>query len=463
MTAAKESLIAQLDEAGQRVGGLERELQAIDTELASFAAQRERYRLLEDVCASLETLEQLGAAPTFWGEEFDQPAAAAHVRAVRGRVAEYAEHVRMAEEKRRSIVEGIAQGGEVLAILEGDLLDIEDEEIERSLEWVVDRELGPVPDGPPPLWLRGGEEDVRLRKSLAASLLALGLAALLLPLVHVPPPVIEQAEVPERIVKFIELDQHRPAPPAPPPVEQPKQKEKEPEPLVAEHKPVETKTAPKPVEEPKPVEAPRQKAEKAGILAFRDSFATIAERKPAAKLGAQARVGNTGEPNTGPQQRALITSLATGGSGGINAASFSRDVGGDGGGGGALDGVGVGRVADSIGGPGEHGAAGRRAGDGALAGRTDEEIQIVFDRYKASLYRLYNRELRNDPTLRGQMVLRLTIEPDGSVSMCKLQSTDMNAPALVEQVVERVKTFPFGAKDVPPVTIVYPIDFLPAA
>jgi outer membrane biosynthesis protein TonB len=463
MTAAKESLIAQLDEAGQRVGGLELELQAIDSELSAFAAQRERYRLLEDVCASLETLEQLGAAPTFWGEQFDQTAAEDHVRAVRGRIAEYAEQVRIAEDKRRSIVEGITQGGEVLAILEGDLLDIEDEEIERSLEWVVDRELGPVPDGPPPLWVRGGEEDIRLRKSLAASLLALGLAALLLPLVHVPPPDIEQAEVPERIVKFIELDQHRPAPPTPPPVEQPKQKEKEPEPLVAEHKPEQTKPAPKPVEEPKPVEPPRQRAEQAGILAFRESFANIAERTPAAKLGAQARVGNTGERNTGPQQRALITSLATGGSGGINTASFSRDVGG-GGGGGALDGVDVGRVADAIGGgPGEHGAAGRRAGDGALAGRTDEEIQIVFDRYKASLYRLYNRELRNDPTLRGQMVLRLTIEPDGSVSLCQLQSSDMNAPVLSQQVVDRVKTFAFGAKDVPPVTIVYPIDFLPAA
>ena len=462
MTAAKESLIAQIDDAEQRVGGLERELQAIDSELSAFAAQRERYRLLEDVCASLEMLEQLGAAPTFWGDQFDQPAAAEHVRAVRGRVAEYAEQVRIAEDKRRSILEGITQGGDVLAILEGDLLDVEDEEIERSLEWVVDRELGPVPEGPPPLWVRGGEEDVRLRKSLTASLLALGLAALLLPLVHVPPPDIKQAEVPERIVKFIELDQHRPAPPPPPPIEQPKQKEKEPEPLVAEHKPVETKTAQKPAEEPKPVEPPRQRAEQAGILAFRDSFANIAERKPAAKLGAQARVGNTGE-HSGPQQRALITSLATGGSGGINSAAFSRDVGG-GGGGGALDGVDVGRVADSIGGaPGEHGASGRRAGDGALAGRTDEEIQIVFDRYKASLYRLYNRELRNDPTLRGQMVLRLTIEPDGSVSLCQLQSSDMNAPALSQQVVERVKTFAFGAKDVPPVTIVYPIDFLPAA
>ncbi len=38
----------------------------------------------------------------------------------------------------------------------------------------------------------------------------------------------------------------------------------------------------------------------------------------------------------------------------------------------------------------------------------------------------------------------------------------MNAPQLSAQVVERVKTFNFGAKSVPPVTIVYPIDFLPA-
>ena len=101
---------------------------------------------------------------------------------------------------------------------------------------------------------------------------------------------------------------------------------------------------------------------------------------------------------------------------------------------------------------------------GAVSSRTDEEIQIVFDRYKSSFYRLYNRELRNDPTVRGQMVLRLTIEPDGSVSMCVLQSTDMDAPGLATQVVERVKTIKFGAKDeVPAMTIVYPIDFLPAA
>jgi len=66
--------------------------------------------------------------------------------------------------------------------------------------------------------------------------------------------------------------------------------------------------------------------------------------------------------------------------------------------------------------------------------------------------------------LQGKMVLRLTIEPDGSVSMCMLQSTDMNAPDLATQVVNRVRTINFGAKEgVQAVTITYPIDFLPAS
>jgi TonB family protein len=96
-------------------------------------------------------------------------------------------------------------------------------------------------------------------------------------------------------------------------------------------------------------------------------------------------------------------------------------------------------------------------------GRTDEEIQIVFDRHKAALYRLYNRELRKNPTLQGQMVLRLRIEPDGSVTLCEVKSSDMRAPELSAQVVARVRTFDFGAKDVPAITILYPIDFLPAS
>ena len=222
----------------------------------------------------------------------------------------------------------------------------------------------------------------------------------------------------------------------------------------------------------------KSKVGDAGILALKDKIASLAQDSVVVPLGAAAR--HVAADDVGrPSARSLLTSNAPGSSGGINVASLSRSVGGGGGGGGGGSGVGGvgGRGAGgSGGGPGGMGT-GRvvstiapitgadrpKARGGPGPARTDEEIQIVFDRYKASFYRLYNRELRNNPALKGQMVLRLTIEPDGSVSMCALQSTDMDAPDLATQVVARVRTINFGAKDVPAVTIVYPIDFLPAA
>jgi uncharacterized membrane protein YgcG len=228
---------------------------------------------------------------------------------------------------------------------------------------------------------------------------------------------------------------------------------------------------------------PQPKVGKAGILAFKDKIASLAQDTAVVPLGVPAQhvtADNVGRPSS----RSMLTSSTPGSSGGINVASLTRSVGGGGGGGGGggnggggvgghgtgagggggggIGGVGVGRAVSSI--APITGTDRPKARSGPGPARTDEEIQIVFDRYKASFYRLYNRELRNNPALKGQMVLRLTIEPDGSVSMCALQSTDMDAPDLATQVVSRVRTINFGAKEgVPAVTIVYPIDFLPAA
>jgi uncharacterized membrane protein YgcG len=226
---------------------------------------------------------------------------------------------------------------------------------------------------------------------------------------------------------------------------------------------------------------PQPKVGNAGILAFKDKFASLAQDKIAPLLGADARHGAADDIGR-PSSPSTLTTNAAGSSGGINVASLKRSVGGGGGGGGGGGtggggvggsgrggaggsggglGVGVGRPTSSI--TSINGDDRPKARSGPGASRTDEEIQIVFDRYKASYYRLYNRELRNNPTLKGQMVLRLTIEPDGSVSMCVLHSSDMDAPDLGAQVVGRVKTMNFGAKEVLAVTIVYPIDFLPAS
>jgi len=220
---------------------------------------------------------------------------------------------------------------------------------------------------------------------------------------------------------------------------------------------------------------PQPNVGKAGILAFKDKLASLAQDKIAPRLGADAHYGAADD--AGP--RSSVSMLGTntpGSSGGIDMGSLNRSVGGGGGrggggggggggngSGGAGGGIPIARATSSIASIGG-GDDRPKARSGQGASRTDEEIQIVFDRYKASFYRLYNRELRNNPALQGKMVLRLTIEPDGSVSMCMLQSTDMNAPDLATQVVNRVRTINFGAKEgVQAVTITYPIDFLPAS
>jgi len=455
----------QIDRVEAKLGGLTNDLRAVDGQLSELAPKREQFELVQNVCDSLERLRALGVSSMFWGEKADAPETERHVDEVRGRLGEFTEQVKVIEAKRHALLTDIQQGYQVLHLLEGDLFEIQEEEEERLREWVVDREIGPIEQRPTRMpWLSSSEDDQRFNKNLRMSLLIAVLVGLIIPLVPMPQPEPEEEiELPERVVRFIELERR---PPVPAPVVEEKKPEEpkkpEPEQTVAEQKAPE----PAPVEPaPAPEPAPRERAEAAGILAFRESLATAAERRPAAQLGSSARVSNAGAGDGRMPTRSLVTSLAPGSSGGINLASISRQVGGDGGGAGSLAGVEAGRVASTIGGgtgPGGAGA-GERAWSGGAAGRTDEEIQIVFDRYKASLYRLYNRELRNNPTLRGQMVLRLTIEPNGTVSFLELQSTDMTAPALVQQVLERVRTFDFGAKDVAAITIVYPIDFLPAA
>jgi hypothetical protein len=263
---------------------------------------------------------------------------------------------------------------------------------------------------------------------------------------------------PERVVRL--LMEERPEPPAPP-KEEPKPKLPE---QVAEAPP-EKPTPQRVAKVEKRIEEtiPETPAKEEGILAFRSKLSAVKDDQVVARLGNQARIDNSDYNSSARAERSMLTTSAPGSSGGINLSSLSRGTGGGNGNGGNMAGVQVTRATSAIASAGVPGGDRPLSGDGASAGRTDEEIQIVFDRYKAALYRLYNKELRKDPTLKGQVVLRLTIEPDGTVSLCELKSTDMTAPELTAQVVERVKAFDFGAKAVPAVTIFYPIDFLPAA
>ncbi|HEY7670647.1 MAG TPA: AgmX/PglI C-terminal domain-containing protein [Gammaproteobacteria bacterium] len=473
--SAQQPLTEQIGAAQGQLGGLERDLGSIDAELERLAGQVEKFALLEQTYGALERLEALGATELFWGRGAAGSDSTAHLASLRQRIDEFRAEVKGCEDRRHAVLKEIDQGREILGILEEDLFDLQLEEEERQNEWVIERDVGELPDRPAKMPWASDADDKQFRKGLSAAILWALLLGLVVPLVKLPlPEPAEILEVPDRVVQLIRQQRNRPV--TPPPAVMAERQPIEPEPVPEpetppEAEPVVADQAPRDDAEPGPAPGPEpptpeQRAASSGLLAFRESFSTLADARPAARLGADARINRSGEAAVGQPVRAMVTTQAPGSSGGINLGSFSRDVTAGGGGGGGMAGVETTRVASSIGpggGGGRFAGGGSGDGTGAQAGRTDEEIQIVFDRYKASLYRLYNRELRNDPTLRGQMVLHLTIEPDGTVSMCELMSTDMNAPVLVEQVLARVRTFDFGAKDVAAITIFYPIDFLPAA
>ena len=457
----QQALAAEIAQAKQALETLSGELSAVDGELGELAIEREQHRLLLEVCGTLDRLYVTGGAALFWGEGSGDDAGVEHVHRVRDRVARFDARIKEIEDRRDAVVDRIKQQQSHADFMEDVLFEALEEEERRQQEWIVEREISKLPAYKASMpWTRGGEEDKRFRKSAGTALLLCLIFALIVPHIPLPERILKpEAEVPERIVRL--LIESRPQPQVParePPKPKPEEK-------LAEQKP--TQEAPKVAvarpekEVPEPAAGEGPKATEQGILAFREKFSGMQQDQALARLGSQAQINNSSD--SGPVQRAMLTTNAPGSSGGINLASLSRGVGGSGGNGGMAN-VQVTRVTSGIGGIGKPGADRPLSGDGVGPGRTDEEIQIVFDRYKSALYRLYNKELRKDPSLRGQMVLHLTIEPDGSVSMCALQASDMNAPELSAQVVDRVKTINFGAKDgVPAITILYPIDFLPAA
>ena len=443
-------LCSRLEHSRGQLGVLVTELRTIDAELEEL--KRQPYALLHDACAMLEKLNEQGASDLFWEGLPVADAGHAHVRSVRERIDEFQQQLGRIESYRRAVLAKIELEEEKGEYIEGELDELKREEEEHRREWIIERPMGTLPNRSAIMpWTRGGDDDRRFRRALALSLLLSLLLGVVFPLIPLPlPDRWEVIEIPDRFARLIREER------VPPPSEPEPQPEKQ-EPKKVEKTPLLAEKG-RPSPPPKPQET-KPGAGSKGILAFRNQFSSLANSAAPERLGSQARITPSGEIARGRTSRSLVTAQGPGSSGGIDLASLSRDVGG--GGGRGIKGVQVTQATSSIGAIGGNGD--RPRSGGPASARTDEEIQIVFDRQKAALYRLYNRELRRDPTLQGQLTLRITIEPDGSVSLCELQSTDMKAPRLARQVVERVKTFDFGTVDgIPPITILYPIDFLPA-
>ena len=301
-------------------------------------------------------------------------------------------------------------------------------------------------------WSPGAESEERFRKILRNCFIAYLVFGVLIPLMPVPErDLTRPPEIPDRVVQLI-VEQPKPVPPPKvEPVVEPK-----PEPKVEK---VEPKPVPKAEVKPEPVpvdrrKLAREKAQKSGLLAFADDLADLRDDKAVTEIaGAQAVTGAVGEATR--NERSLLTSRVGKGSGGINTAAMSRNTGGAG-----LNSRGTTQVQSTVASIASGPDA--PASSTGKAGRSREEIEMVFDQNKGAIYALYNRALRANPALQGQLVLKLTIEPSGQVSAVEVVSSELGDEELEKKLVQRIRMFTFLSKDVPPVTTTKPIDFFPA-
>jgi TonB family protein len=270
-----------------------------------------------------------------------------------------------------------------------------------------------------------------------------------------PPPVVREEPKPEPKVE----EPPKPEPKPEPPKREPERVvEREPPPKAAE-----------PPSEPSPAERTqraRARASGAGLLPFAEQLAALRDSAAVERLDRKVLGGESAPAAAAPvAERALVTSRAGRGSGGINTAALSRNTGGSGLAGREItqvegpEGLGLGGDGEGAGGAGI-GAGG--AGGSASASRSREEIERVFDKNKGAIYTLYNRALRQNPALQGKVVLRLTIAPDGRVIACDIVSSELGDAELEQKLVQRVMLFKFEAKDVDTITTTKPIDFFPA-
>jgi TonB family protein len=343
--------------------------------------------------------------------------------------------------------------------------------------------------------LEDDERFARVRRNVLVISALLCVVVLLKPVVV--PDRSQAPDLPPRLAKMI-LESAKPPPVIPTAKlvskpEQPQAVSRNPEPprKVAQNKevPVPEARVPVPNKAPGEADAARRKAAGVGLLAMSKDLAELhgaplavqlAPVKQGPGVGTGTGVGVGAGTAPGVPTRALITSNASSGSGGINTAAFSNNAGGGGlagrattvvegaiggGGGGGPGGGGARGKGDGTGsGFGSAGSVGGKLAQGGSgkASRSIEEIKLVFERNKGAIYSIYNRALRDDPGLQGKVVLELKIAPAGNVVECRIVSSELKTPELEAKLLARVRQFDFSAKDVDQMVVTWPVDFLPS-
>lgn len=203
----------------------------------------------------------------------------------------------------------------------------------------------------------------------------------------------------------------------------------------------------------KKIEKAQEKAKESGLMAMSKDIQDLQSMFDVSSLDSVKPLHNN-TASKATRQSSVLVSNATKSSGGIDTSKLSRNTANT-----ALAARQSSNVSSSIDNLKSSNQRQTRSGKNT---RPEQELQLVFDRYKGALEQIYMRTLRKDPTLQGKVVFELTISPAGKVIKCRVISSELNSKDLENRLVARIKSFQFANQNVETVTVTYPIDFLPS-
>ena len=316
-------------------------------------------------------------------------------------------------------------------------------------------------------WTSEGKESLRFKSILVILFLVLFVLSIWIPTITLPkkdrktleklPPQLAKLVKKQKIVKPVkklepkkkEIKEKKPAPKKEKPKVKPKVKPKKPVPVkIRKPKP------PAPVKNPEQkikIKAAREVAKKSGLLALQDDLADLRTTVDVSALNKKLA----------PRRAKTIAATANGGSSSKDVLSRSSGI----------ETKGLTAPAETVALAAVEGAVLEETLDErALAKaeaeaasrikyRSEKSINLIVERLKGSLITLYNREKRKDPFLEGQLMVELVIEPSGSVSSCRIISSELNHAALEKKMVNRIYLTDFGPEDVVQTTMNIPFAF----
>ncbi|MEE4312765.1 MAG: AgmX/PglI C-terminal domain-containing protein [candidate division KSB1 bacterium] len=82
-----------------------------------------------------------------------------------------------------------------------------------------------------------------------------------------------------------------------------------------------------------------------------------------------------------------------------------------------------------------------RSVEDAPRSRRPEDVVRVVQSHKLALQDCYKQVLRDDPTIRGKIIIRFTIDPEGRVIDAEMVSSSLNSPEMEGCIINRIKNW----------------------